>query len=266
MNSLPKLAAHVPQPQQMVRHLEAALANVTDAVMTTDVADRIVYMNPAAEVLTGRPLRESAGLSAAEVFSIVHAETGFAVEHAIDALKHTEGAQVFRQAVLIGATRRPVVIEYSLAAMRDADTFSGAVIVFRDVTHRRLTELALQTSEETLLANAEALFEEKERAQVTLDSIGDAVISTDFRGCISFLNSIAENMTGWSQAVASGRLLNEVFFLVDATTHEPIPCPAMRAIIENCTVGRDAACVIIRRDGAEVAVEVSASPIHDKNS
>ena len=66
-------------------------------------------------------------------------------------------------------------------------------------------------------ANAEALFEEKERAQVTLDSIGDAVISTDVRGQVTYLNVVAESMTGWSRAEAVGRPLEEVFRIVDAT-------------------------------------------------
>ena len=60
-------------------------------------------------------------------------------------------------------------------------------------------------------ANAEALFEEKERAQVTLNSIGDAVISTDVGGRVTYLNAVAESMTGWSQEEAAGRPLEDVF-------------------------------------------------------
>jgi diguanylate cyclase (GGDEF)-like protein/PAS domain S-box-containing protein len=159
-----------------------------------------------------------------------------------------------------------IIVEYGVTAMRDAHGgFAGAVTVFRDVMSRRTAEIALQTTEETLLANAEALFEEKERAQVTLHSIGDAVISTDFRGRVTFLNIIAEKMTGWTQAEAAGRQLDETFFLVDATSRQHMTCPAMQSIIENQTVRIDTTCALIHRDGNESAVEVSASPIHDKN-
>ena len=246
-------------------YLELALASVTDAVISTDASGHVIYMNPAAEALTGWRRHDAVGQPLAAVFSIVHPESGVAVESVTDLLKQAEeGSRTQLHAVLVGTTRRPVVVEYGITAVRDsAAGFAGGITVFRDITHRRAAELALKSSEETLLANAEALFEEKERAQVTLNSIGDAVISTDFRGRVSFLNVVAEKMTGWSQAEASGRLLDEIFFMVDSSTRQHIPCPTMQAIIENRTVGRPAACVLIRRDGVEVAVEDSASPIHD---
>src|SRR5580704_11647352 len=64
-------------------------------------------------------------------------------------------------------------------------------------------------------SNAEALFREKERAQVTLNSIGDAVVSTDVSGIVTFLNPVAEAMTGWQAAEAIGRPFNHVFRIVD---------------------------------------------------
>jgi PAS domain-containing protein len=91
-----------------------------------------------------------------------------------------------------------VEIEYTAVAMRDAHgRFAGAVIVSR--ARRQTAEIALQTTNESLLANAEALFEEKERAQVTLNSIGDAVISTNFSGQVRYLNVGCEEMRGWAQ-------------------------------------------------------------------
>jgi diguanylate cyclase (GGDEF)-like protein/PAS domain S-box-containing protein len=114
-------------------------------------------------------------------------------------------------------------------------------------------------------ANTEALFEEKERAQVTLNSIGDAVISTDFKGRITFLNVVAERLTGWARDEAIGRNFEEVFQLIDSVTRKRVSNPMVRAIKENKTVGLSANCVLVRRDGFEAAIEDSAAPIHDRN-
>ena len=113
-------------------------------------------------------------------------------------------------------------------------------------------------------ANAEALFVEKERAQVTLDSIGDAVISTDIRGHVTYLNGVAESLTGWSLGDAAGQPLEEVFQIIDATTREAVQNPMALAIRQNKTVGLTPNCVLIRRDGVEAAIEDSAAPIHDR--
>jgi PAS domain S-box-containing protein len=113
-------------------------------------------------------------------------------------------------------------------------------------------------------ANAEALFDEQERARVTLDSIGDAVMTTDVWGRVSYLNAVAQTLTGWSDDDAKGRSLDEVFRIVDAGTHEPIPNPLLIAIEEDKTVALTANCLLVRRDGVEFSIEDSAAPIHDR--
>jgi diguanylate cyclase (GGDEF)-like protein/PAS domain S-box-containing protein len=113
-------------------------------------------------------------------------------------------------------------------------------------------------------ANSEALFDEKERAQVTLNSIGDAVMSTDVWGNITYLNVVAESLTGWSCKEAAGRPLEEVFRIIDAATRETMQNPMKRAMRENNTVGLTPNCVLVRRDGVEAAIEDSAAPIHDR--
>ena len=96
-------------------------------------------------------------------------------------------------------------------------------------------------------AAEEALFLERERAQVTLDSIGDAVLSTDIAGNLTYLNSVAEKMTGWSREEARGRPFGEVFRVVDGTTREP-PArnPMGLAIEQNKPVGLAANGVLVR--------------------
>ena len=110
----------------------------------------------------------------------------------------------------------------------------------------------------------EALFEQKERAQVTLNSIGDAVICTDIEGNITFLNVVAETMTGWPRQEAAGRPVAEVLQIRDATTGQTTPNPMAMAIAHGRTVNLPPNCILVRRDGHEIAIEDSAAPIHDR--
>lgn len=113
-------------------------------------------------------------------------------------------------------------------------------------------------------AAEEALFVERERAQVTLNSIGDAVLSTDIDGNVTYLNLVAEKMTGWSREEASGRPLAEVFQIIDAETRKPAQDPMRLAVQQNQTMGLTANCILISRDGSESSIEDSAAPIHDR--
>ena len=114
-------------------------------------------------------------------------------------------------------------------------------------------------------AIAEALFDEKERAQVTLNSIGDAVMITDVGAQVTYLNIVAEGLTGWSRKEAAGRPVAEVLRIVDATTREPAPNPVALAIRQNKTVALVPNCVLVRRDGVEAAIEDSTAPLHDRH-
>jgi diguanylate cyclase (GGDEF)-like protein/PAS domain S-box-containing protein len=110
----------------------------------------------------------------------------------------------------------------------------------------------------------EALFVEKERAQVTLNSIGDAVISTDLGGNISYLNVVAEQMTGWPRQEAAGRPMAEVFRILDATNRKTPPDPMQMVMAQNQTGKLPTNCILIRPDGFEIAIEDSVAPIHDR--
>jgi diguanylate cyclase (GGDEF)-like protein/PAS domain S-box-containing protein len=111
----------------------------------------------------------------------------------------------------------------------------------------------------------DALFVEKERAVVTLNSIGDAVLCTDIFGNITYLNIVAEKMTGWLRAEAIGKPLADVFRIIDGSTRQTARDPMEMAVEQNATVGLTINCVLIRRDGYESAIEDSAAPIHDRS-
>ena len=111
----------------------------------------------------------------------------------------------------------------------------------------------------------DALYAEKERAVVTLNSIGDAVLCTNISGRITYLNAVAEEMTGWPLIEAIGKPLAEVFRIIDEATRQTARDPMQMAVEQNKTVGLTANCVLIRRDGFESAIEDSAAPIHDRS-
>ena len=110
----------------------------------------------------------------------------------------------------------------------------------------------------------DALYVEKERAIVTLNSIGDAVLCTDVSGNITYLNLVAETMTGWCREEAIGKPLAEVFQIIDGATRKTAQDPMVMAVEQDRTVGLTMNCILIRRDGFESTIEDSAAPIHDR--
>ena len=252
--------------QSSEHHFQVALAGVTDAVIMTDAVGRVLYLNPAATQLTGRSLSETLGQPLTQALRSLRDERGAVIEQLFESVRQSgEKIELSRDMALLQPGGLRVPVEGCASPVRDAQgLFSGVALVFRDVEHRRAAERALQSSEESRAENADALFEEKERAQVTLNSIGDAVVSTNFWGRVTYLNIVAERMTGWTQAQASGRAVDDVFRLIDVMSRNPIATPTARAIIENRTVGLAEDCVLIRCDGVELAIETSAAPIHDR--
>ena len=111
----------------------------------------------------------------------------------------------------------------------------------------------------------EALFVEKERARVTLESIGDGVLSTDVSCNITYLNTQAERMTGWTRNDAQGRPVGEILHLIDSRTRQPARNPIEMVILHKKNLALYARSVLVRRDGYEIPVEDSAAPIFDKN-
>ena len=144
------------------------------------------------------------------------------------------------------------------AAMRDGLTSRGRVQTVEDISGRKAADRELELAQE-------ALFEEKERAQVTLSSIGDAVLCTDISGKVTYLNPVAETMTGWTAADALGQPLGEVFRIIDGTNRQPVDNPVQRAIDENRIVGLATDSILIRRDSFESAIEDSSAPIHNRH-
>jgi len=110
-----------------------------------------------------------------------------------------------------------------------------------------------------------SLFEEKERAQVTLRSIGDGVISTDSEGKVVLINAIAERLTGWTQREAEGKPLTEVFHIINEKTRERCENPVDKVLQEGKIVDLANHTALIARDGAERIIADSGAPIRDES-
>jgi diguanylate cyclase (GGDEF)-like protein/PAS domain S-box-containing protein len=103
------------------------------------------------------------------------------------------------------------------------------------------------------------------RAQITLNSIGDAVISVDMHGGVDYLNVAAERMTGWSRDEARGRPVGDILAIVDSVTARPIVNPLDYILQGDASAGLADECVLVDRHGKRLPIEDSAAPIHDWN-
>ncbi|MBC7860960.1 MAG: EAL domain-containing protein [Burkholderiaceae bacterium] len=129
-----------------------------------------------------------------------------------------------------------------------ADGAPAVLAAIRDITERN-----------KVLAT---LHEARERSRVTLESIGDAVLSSDIDGTLLYLNKVAEQMTGWSSEAARGQPLAQVFNIVEYDTGAPVPLVFASAGSEGARMVRHA--VLIRRDGSEASIEYTAAAIRDQ--
>ncbi len=230
---------------------EARFRAMSDAsplgIFVSDVHGECVYTNEAYHTISGLSLEQTLGTNWRMA---IHPDDRERVlvewrAAALGEAKFTTKARFLRADGSIVWTR------LNAAAMLDGLQPRGYVQIVEDITERKAAE--------------DAMFEEKERAQVTLNSIGDAVLTTSLSGNVTYLNHVAEMMTGWSRENAIGRPLSEVFRIVDGTTRQAAPNPAQLAIRENRTVGLAADSILLRRDGYESAIEDSAAPIHNRD-
>ncbi len=244
--------------QEDLRESEVRFRAMSDTsplgLFVSDGLGRCVYTNAAYQEISGLSLEQSLDIGWG---ASIHPEDRRRV---LDEWEDAAGAQApFQSEVRFLREDGSVVwTRVNSATMGDGTGPDAYVHTVEDITDRKSIEFGLRAAEE-------ALFAEKERAQVTLNSIGDAVLSTDLQGKLTYLNLVAEAMTGWSREEALGRPLAEVFHIIDGRTREPAANPAQCAIDDDRTGGLARDCVLIRRDGFESAIEDSAAPIHDRD-
>jgi diguanylate cyclase (GGDEF)-like protein/PAS domain S-box-containing protein len=143
-----------------------------------------------------------------------------------------------------------VVMDSSRVVRDKQGRITGYEGTLTDVTERKKAETAV--------------FQAKERAQVTLQSIGDAVITTDSEGRIDYMNPVAESLTGWENREAQAQLIGDVLIVVDEATREAGESPVMRCLREGRVLGLTEHTVLMNRRGQELAIQDSAAPIRDR--
>jgi diguanylate cyclase (GGDEF)-like protein/PAS domain S-box-containing protein len=143
-----------------------------------------------------------------------------------------------------------VVMDSSRVVRDKQGRVTGYEGTLTDITERKKAETAV--------------FQAKERAQVTLQSIGDAVITTDSEGRIDYMNPVAESLTGWENREAQGHLIGEALTVVEEGTHEASENPVTRCLREGQMLGLAEHTVLMNRRGQELAIQDSAAPIRDR--
>ncbi len=223
-------------------------------ILVTDKHGICLYSNAAYQKLCGRSSDELVG---SHWSSVVHPQDqAKAIQHWDEAVK--EHKPFLFETRVKGLNGETIWTRHNAALLTDNNREHGYVHTVEDISIYKAQERARKRAEELL-------FEEKERAQVTLDSIGDAVLSTDMNGRVSYMNVVAETLTGYSRHEAIGNLLSDIFQVMDATTHKPTDDPARRAIQTDSIVELEANALLVAKDGTEVAIEDSAAPIHNRH-
>ncbi len=146
---------------------------------------------------------------------------------------------------------REIVVLENSRAIYDSD---GRIVAHEgtitDITDRKIAETRV--------------FEEKERAQVTLQSIGDGVITTDRDGCIDYINPVAQDLTGWDTRSARGKPIGEIMTIVNEHTRSTVDNPVIRCLNEGRVIALAENSVLIAKQGTEIPIQDSAAPIRDR--
>jgi PAS domain S-box-containing protein len=224
--------------------LAAIVESSEDAIIAKDLNGIILACNAAAERIFGYSADELIGRPVLMLIPRDRQQEEAAILSRIRAgerVDHFETVRMRKDGTLID-------ISLTVSAVRDA---SGAIVgaskVARDITSRKRTEAAV--------AAQEAWF------RTTLDSIADAVIASDPRGRVTYLNAAAEALTGWTAAAAVGQSLDLVFRTVDERSRRPLPSPAATARQTGRPATVDAGIVLLSRDGRGRAIAASVAPI-----
>jgi diguanylate cyclase (GGDEF)-like protein/PAS domain S-box-containing protein len=233
---------------KLEERLELAQGAANDGLWDFDIESNEVHFSPRWKQMLGYPA--DAVLDSPDWRSLVHPEDMSRVQSAIR--DHVAGKSPLFESVHRMKHRNGDwrwVVSRAKARVDEHGRLLRLVGVELDITERKLYE--------------EALFREKESAQITLQSIGDGVITTDANSTVDYINPVAEQLTGWRLEDAMGRPIEEIYRAFHEETCEPLENPLSVSIRRTRPIKSVRPMLLIRRDGNELYVESTAAPIRD---
>ena len=229
--------------QESEQKYRLLVENQTDMVVKVDLDGRFQFISPTYCKIFGKSEAELIGNT---FMPLVHEEDQQSTAQAMEALHHPPHECYLEQRAKTADGWRWLAWA-DKAVLDEAGNPQSIVGVGRDISAQKALE--------------EALLKEREKAMVTLHSIGDAVISTDALGIVEFLNPIAEVLTGWAADEVVGHPLKEFFHIIDEETRQPIPDPVERCLSQGKIVSLASHTILVSRSFNEFSIEVSAAPI-----
>ena len=238
--------SEIKRAEEVRARLAAIVESSGDAIIGKDLDGIVSSWNHSAERLFGYSAEEIIGQS---INLIIPPDRNNEEIAFLERLRRGDSIDHY-ETVRMDKGGRYIDVSVTLSPIRDA---FGAVVgvskSVRDITERKRVEEALRSSEQ--------------RWATTLQSIGDAVISTDSIGNVEFMNEVAQNLTGWTLPEAKGRDLTAVFEFVQEVTRIKPENPVAKVIRLGKVIGLANHTALIRRDGTEIPIEDSAAPIRD---
>ncbi len=223
------------------------LQAIGDAIFAVDLDRHILWTNPAFTGLFQYSAEEAIGKTTAFLYDDPddYEEQG-RLRYSRDCLPDTHPYEILYRkkdgSTFWGEARGAIVTN-------EQDERIGFTVSIRDITRRR-----------QLMRD---LHHEKEQWFVTLKSIGDAVMTTDDRGRVTYLNPLAEELTGWGSGEAQGNPISSIFRIVNEYSRAPVENPVERVLELGVIVGLANHTLLLSRDGREISIEDSAAPVRD---
>lgn len=227
--------------------------------MVTDMAGRILTCNAALLEILGSTQEE---LNRTEMVSLFRSADRQLLRTSIwpRLMRRESVSELSLQIEVPRHATVPVLVNAKECEFEGAPCYQWVFFVARE--HGRV-EAALVTANEVARRIAVKLEDQIELLQVTMASIGDAVVTTDVGSRVTWLNPVAERLTGWTLADAVGQPISAVFNIIDAETRVATPSPATSSIRQDGPVGLPRQTLLISRDGTESGVEDTAAPIRN---